>query len=181
MKIKYSNFDDVNTIVANMLGSKEMKKAITRNNLYKFWKTVVGKKLGDKSKPFGMFANGTLIIACQSPMVAQELIMRKSQILEKMQPYLKSLYLKVNDLKFDPKKWGFDDGQSADVVHQPLTIELANPTDKELLEIVLDEAEILGIKKAIDSNEFASAELRSRMFEAIERDLKIQKFRENLI
>lgn len=180
MKIQYSNFDDVNTIVAKMLGSKEMKKAITRNNLYKFWKTVVGKKLGEKSKPFSMFANGTLVIACESSMVAQELIMRKPQILEKMQPYLKSLYIKVNDLKFDQKKWGMDDTESLDVVHQPIKIELPTPTEKELAKIVLDEVELKDIKTAIDSNKFASEELRLRMFEAIERDLKIQKFRENL-
>lgn len=104
-KILYSNFDDVGSIINKMLESKELKKAITRNNLYKFWDKVVGKKFSDKSKPFGMYGGGVMIIACQNSAVAQELLLRKPQILEKFQPYLKSLHLKVNDIKFDCKKW----------------------------------------------------------------------------
>ncbi len=104
-KILYTNFEDANSIIQKMLTSKELKKAITRNNLYKFWDKVVGKKFSDKSKPYGMLGGGTLVIACQNASVAQELMLQKPQILEKFQPYLKSLYMKVSDIKFDCKKW----------------------------------------------------------------------------
>ena len=104
-KILYTDFEDANSIIEKMLTSKELKKAITRNNLYKFWDKVVNKKLSDKSKPFGMLGGGTMVIACQNSSVAQELMLQKIQILEKFQPYLKSLHLKVSDLKFDCKKW----------------------------------------------------------------------------
>jgi hypothetical protein len=107
-KILYTNFVDVSSIIGTMLNSKELKRAITRNNLYKFWAQVVDKKLSDKSKPYGMVGNGVMIIACQNAMVAQELVLRKAQILEKFQPYLKSLHLKVSDIKFDCKKWESD-------------------------------------------------------------------------
>lgn len=107
-KILYTDFEDVGSIVGNMLTSKELKRAITRNNLYKFWSKVVEKKFSDKSKPYGMLGGGTIVIACQNAMVAQELILRKAQILEKFQPYLKSLHLKVTDIKFDCKKWESD-------------------------------------------------------------------------
>ena len=107
-KILYTDFEDVGSIVETMLTSKELKKAITRNNLYKFWTKVVAKKFSDKSKPYGMLGGGTMIIACQNAMVAQELVLQKSQILEKFQPYLKSLHIKVNDIKFDCKKWETD-------------------------------------------------------------------------
>jgi len=104
-KILYSDFVDVSSIIETMLTSKELKRAITRNNLYKFWTKIVGKKFSDKSKPYGMVGNGVMIIACQNASVAQELVLQKTQILEKFQPFLKSLHLKVSDIKFDCKKW----------------------------------------------------------------------------
>lgn len=104
-KILYSDFEDVASIVNTMMSSKDMKKALTRSNLYKFWDKIVGKKFSDKSKPYSMMGGGTLIIACANSSIAQELMLQKPQILAKFQPYLKSLHLKVTDLKFDQKKW----------------------------------------------------------------------------
>ena len=103
-KILYTDFEDAGSLIEKMLSSKELKKAITRNNLYKFWNKIVDKKLSDKSKPFGMLGGGVLVIACKNSMVAQELMFQKIQILEKFQPFLKSLHMKVTDIKFDCKK-----------------------------------------------------------------------------
>lgn len=104
-KILYSQFEDTASIIETMLDSKELKKAVTRSTLYKFWDKVVGKKLGSKSKPYSMMGGGVLIIACANSAVAQELMLQKPQILEKFRPYLKSLHMSVKDMKFDQKKW----------------------------------------------------------------------------
>lgn len=104
-KILYTDFEDTESIIQNLLSSKDLKKAVTRNNLYKFWSKIVGKRFCDKSKPYSMMGNGLLVIACESSVVAQELLLRKKQILEEFQPYLKSLHLSVKDIKFDCKKW----------------------------------------------------------------------------
>lgn len=104
-KILYTDFESTEDIIENMLSSKELKKAVTRNNLYKFWDKVVGKKFADKSKPYSMIGGGVLVIACANSMVAQELMLQKTQILEKFKPYLKSLHMSVKDIKFDQKKW----------------------------------------------------------------------------
>lgn len=92
-----------------MMDSKDMKKAITRSNLYKFWAKVAGKKFAQKSKPFSMAGGGLMIIACANSAVAQELMLQKTQLLIKLQPYLKSLHIKVKDLKFDCRKWIADE------------------------------------------------------------------------
>lgn len=104
-KILYTDFEDAESIIEKMLSSKDLKKAVTRNNLYKFWSKIVGKKFSDNSKPYSMMGNGILVVACKSSVVAQELLFQKTQILERFQPYLKSLHLNVKDIKFDPKKW----------------------------------------------------------------------------
>lgn len=104
-KILYTDFEDTASIIDSMLTSKELKKAVTRNNLYKFWDKVVGKKFSEKSKPYSMMGNGVMVIACENAMVAQELLFQKKQILEKFLPYLKPLHMNVKDFKFDCKKW----------------------------------------------------------------------------
>lgn len=104
-KILYTDFADTESIIEKMLSSTEIKKAVTRNNLYKFWAKIAGKKFSEKSKPYSMIGGGVLVVACESSAVAQELLLQKPQLLEKFQPYLKSLHLNVKDIKFDPKKW----------------------------------------------------------------------------
>lgn len=104
-KVLYTDFVTTESLVEELLGKKEIKKAITRNNLYKFWGKIAGEKFAKKSKPYSMMADGIMVIACENPIVAQELTLRKTQLLVKFEPYLKSLKLNVKDLKFDPKKW----------------------------------------------------------------------------
>ena len=104
-KILYTNFTTTEELLETMLEQTEIKKAITRNNLYKFWAKVVGKKFAEKSKPYSVQGGGIMIIACENAIVAQELMLKKTQLLVKLTPYLKSLKMNVKDLRFDPKKW----------------------------------------------------------------------------
>lgn len=104
-KVYYTDFEGIDNLILKMLDDKEYKKAITKNNLFKFWKKVVGDKFKDNSKPFSMTTNSTMIIACKSSIVAQELLLRKNKILADLEPYLKSLKMNVKDLRFDVKRW----------------------------------------------------------------------------
>ena len=92
-------------IIAQMSQDKDIKRAITRSNLYKFWKNVAGEKFAQNSRPFSMLKGNIMVIACKTPIVAQELMLRKTQLITKLQPYLKSLKMNIKDLKFDYKKW----------------------------------------------------------------------------
>ena len=107
-KVLYTDFVTTESIVEELLKNKEIKKAITRNNLYRFWGKVVGEKFAKKSKPYSMLGGGVMVIACENAIVAQELTLRKTQLLVKFEPYLKSLKLNVKDMRFDPKKWVSD-------------------------------------------------------------------------
>lgn len=107
-KVLYTNFVSTEEIISEMLENKDIKKAITRNNLYKFWAKVAGEKFAQKSKPYSMLGGGVMVIACENAIVAQELMLKKTQLLVKLEPYLKSLKIKVKDLKFDAKKWAVE-------------------------------------------------------------------------
>lgn len=104
-KILYTKFKYVDEIIEKLAQRAEVKKAITRSNLCKFWAKVAGEKFSNNSKPYSMIKGSIMVIACKTPIVAQELMLKKTQLLVKFQPYAQSLHIKVKDLKFDPKKW----------------------------------------------------------------------------
>ena len=104
-KVLYTDFVTTESLVGVLLEKKEIKKAMTRNNLYKFWGKIAGEKFAKRSKPYSMMSGGVMVVACENAIVAQELTLRKNQLLAKFEPYLKSLKLNVKDLRFDPKKW----------------------------------------------------------------------------
>ena len=103
-KVLYTDFVSTETLIENLLGQSEFKKAVTRSNLCRFWNKIAGDKFADKSKPYSL-VGATMIIACENAIVAQELNLRKNQLLNAIEPYLKSLKLNVKDLRFDAKKW----------------------------------------------------------------------------
>ena len=104
-KILYTKFQNIDDIIAELSKKKEIKRAITRSNLCKFWSKVAGEKFAQHSKPYSMIRGSIMVIACKTPIVAQELMLRKNQLLVKFKPYVESLHMKLTDLKFDSKKW----------------------------------------------------------------------------
>ena len=108
-KVLYTDFVSTEEIISVMLEQKDIKKALTRSNLYKFWSKTVGEKFAKKSKPYSMLGGGVMVIACENNIVAQELMLKKTQLLIKLQPYMKSLKMNIKDLKFDAKKWSVED------------------------------------------------------------------------
>ena len=104
-KILYTKFKNIDEIIAEMAKHAAIRKAMTRANLCKFWRKVAGEKFAQNSKPYSMLRGSIMVIACKTPVVAQELLLRKSQLLCKFKPYVESLDFKLTDLRFDAKKW----------------------------------------------------------------------------
>lgn len=104
-KILYTKFQYMDEIIAKLMEKAEIRKAITRSNLCKFWRKIAGEKFAQNSKPYSMIKGSIMVIACKTPTVAQELMLRKTQLLVKFKPYVESLNMKLTDLRFDAKKW----------------------------------------------------------------------------
>ena len=104
-KILYARFKYMDEILEDMMKNAAIRKAITRANLGKFWSKVAGEKFAAHSKPYSMIKGSIMVIACETPIVAQELMLRKTQLLVKFKPYVESLNMKLTDLRFDAKKW----------------------------------------------------------------------------
>lgn len=104
-KVLYTDFEGVDSVIGSMMDNPQLKKAITKTNLYNFWDKILPEKFKHRSKPYSMMHGGVMVIACENHIIAQELSLYKVILLKKFEPYLKTLKMRVNDLKFDPKKW----------------------------------------------------------------------------
>ena len=104
-KVLYTDFTGIDDIVNSMMDNPHYKKAMARTNLYNLWDGIMPEKIRGKSKPFSMLPGGTMVVACQNPVVAQELSLKKVLLMKKFEPYAKGLNMRIQDLKFDPKKW----------------------------------------------------------------------------
>ena len=104
-KILYTDFEGVDDVISSMMDNPMLKKALTRTNLYNFWDKILPEKFKKRSRPFSMIPGGVMVVACENPVIAQELALHKIMLLKKFEPYAKTLKIRVTDFKFDPKKW----------------------------------------------------------------------------
>lgn len=104
-KVLYTDFEGVDSVIDSMMDNPQLKKAITRTNLYKFWDSILPEKFKKKSKPYSMLPGGVMVVACENPVMAQELSLHKIMLIKKFEPYAKSMNMRLTDMKFDPKKW----------------------------------------------------------------------------
>ena len=104
-KVLYTDFENVDSVIDSMMDNPHLYKAMRRTTLFNFWDKILPQKFQKRSRPFSMMPGGIMVIACENPVIAQELSLYKVMLLKKFQPYLKSMNMTVKDLKFDPKKW----------------------------------------------------------------------------
>ena len=105
-KVLYTDFEGVDSIIDSMMDNPQLKKAVARTNLFNLWDKILPEKFKQKSRPYSMLPGGIMVIACENPVIAQELSLYKVMLLKKFEPYLQTLKMRVTDFKFDPKKWG---------------------------------------------------------------------------
>ena len=104
-KVLYTDFEGVDSIIDSMMDNPHLHKAVRRTALYSLWDKILPQKFQKRSRPYSMMQGGVMVIACENPVVAQELSLYKIMLLKKFQPYLKTMNMKVTDLRFDPQKW----------------------------------------------------------------------------
>lgn len=172
IKIKYTEFQSVGSILDTVIQNSDLQLGIKRSTLSKFWSKIVGKKFEKMSRPSSINRNNILMVACANSFVTSELLMFKADILKKLEPYSKSLDLKIEDIVFSHKIWTEEKEEPEEAPKE----EKIKAADIDYDAISLDEKEIEDIRRCVDNNKFASEEQRERMFEAIVKDLKYQNF-----
>ena len=172
----YTDFNSLGSVMNEIVQNSNLKNGVKKATLFKFWNKVAGKKFEQYSKIESLNTDGVLTVACANAAVSSELLMFKQDIIKKINIYAKPLGLEISDINFSHKLWKNE--KRAEIFSQEAS---KNPYKHDLSgfnpdEIELDEKETASIKASIDANKFASEKQRTKMYNAIIKDLKIQKY-----
>lgn len=172
----YTDFNSLGSVMNEIVQNSNFKNGVKKATLFKFWNKVAGKKFEKYSKIESLNAAGVLIVACANAAVSSELLMFKQDIIKKINIYAKSLGIEITDINFSHKLWKNEKREeifAQEVSQNPYKHDLSgfNPD-----EIELDNEEVASIRASIDANKFASEKQRTKMYNAIIKDLKIQKY-----
>lgn len=175
MKINYSDMSDISEVLDEFKQKYGFDKSIKQATLFGFWKKVVGRKFANNTKCVSLNDEGVLTVACKNSFISNELFMFKDEIIRKTNVYANPLGIAIVDVMFSHKIWK----DEKTTLNQDL--QEASPPPKipdELLEKVeLDVEDIEIIKNSIDDQAFVNDEQKVKMFNAIMKNLKEQKLK----
>ena len=174
-RILYSGLENIGHVVNSIVKDTDLQNGIQKSMLFKFWGKIVGKKFEKITRPVSINNKGELIVACANSMVTSELLIFKTDIQKKMQPYTKSLNINISDIVFSHKIWRQEKNTPDYTDTAPESTNAhAKKFNPDLIE--LDENELAMIRSSVEKNTFASKQQREKMLKAIINDLKYQKF-----
>lgn len=70
-----------------------------------FWIETIGKKIVNFAKVYDFSADNILTIVCSDSYVSNELYLEKDKLLEEMNKKAQKTGIKIEEIKFDYKKW----------------------------------------------------------------------------
>lgn len=177
-KILYSEFNQIGGILDSVLKGSSLQSGLKKTTLRQFWGKIVGKKFEKVSKPDSIQKN-LLIVACANSFVTNELTMFKLDILKKLLPYAKSLNIEIQDIVFSHKIWKNESETEDNTNTETQEHSFTDPNLIDYESIELEKNELDAIKNCVSKNTFATEEQRKRMYNAIVKDLKYQKYISN--
>ena len=87
------NFQDLPTVLKNVLKKYELTESIESNQLFTRWDIFVGEKIAKQCKPVE-FTNGELVIQAKNNIWRQELAQRQDDLLNLLNGRIKSSLVK---------------------------------------------------------------------------------------
>ena len=98
-------FESAGDIIKTIISEMHAAPADTAGMLKELWKETAGEKFLNASRVYGLSKNNTVCIVCSDAAAANELYLEKKTLLNKMKEKSSELGIKIEDIKFDYKKW----------------------------------------------------------------------------
>lgn len=104
-KIHNSNFELIENIIKDMNFNYEESVQDKKQQLFNSWEEIIGNKISKFSKLFEISADNVVTVQCADSFVANELYFEKDKIFNLVNKKAQELGIKIEDIKFDYKKW----------------------------------------------------------------------------
>ena len=106
-KLNYSNFELLEDIIGSLSFDYSQDRVEILNKLSEIWVDIVGYKCSQKSKVLEVSDDNILTVVCADSFVANELYLRKDNLLKSMCKKIaeQGIKLEVADLNINYRRW----------------------------------------------------------------------------
>lgn len=106
-RLNYSNFELIEDIIGDLNFDYSEDKVEILNKLEKIWVEIVGYKISQFSKVLEISADNKLVIVCSDSFVANELYLKKDNLLETMCKKIveQGIKIEIVDLNINYRRW----------------------------------------------------------------------------
>lgn len=135
-----------------MSGAK-LNTIIKHSTIFSFWSNIVGPKFSNITKPYSIKAN-KIYVSVKSPVIAQELSLYKTKILQKINSYSQPLGFVINDIVFNYKNYlATNPIKSNQVEDKPIFLK-----KEEINKVEISKVDEEKIQKTVSKMEFLNKE-----------------------
>lgn len=171
-------FTNLSSVLNKVVSKYGIDKRLKEHTLMTTWEHLVGEPWSSLSKPVFFDYERNLVVAVRDSSVAQELSLRKLQILKSLTAMARSLGVSLKGVRFDIKSYSKIAEIEALESGMPLMGSGINapktPAEEDLREIELGEehrSELENFQKSLDEGN-SNHEVKKRFYEIYERDLR---------
>lgn len=104
-RLNNSNFELLEDIIKNLDFNYDPSRNQILDSLDSYWIETIGNKISKFSKVLEFSSDDILTVTCADSFIANELYFAKAKIIGEMNKKAKELGIKIEDIKFDYKKW----------------------------------------------------------------------------
>ena len=104
-RLNNSNFELLEDIIKNLDFNYDPSRNQILDSLDSYWIETIGNKISKFSKVLEFSSDDILTVTCADSFIANELYFAKTKIIGEMNKKAKELGIKIEDIKFDYKKW----------------------------------------------------------------------------
>lgn len=186
---KNKKFTNLSAVLSQVVNKYGIEQRLREHTFMGMWIHVVGEPWSSLSRPVFFDYERNLVVAVRDSSVAQELSLRKHEILNNLRKMARSVGIKLNGLRFDIKSYARikDLDASIEAATQSSMrareLEDANtlpePSLEELNQVELEPSDIEelenfqnSIREQVDDGEGAAQPVLQRVLEVYERDLR---------
>ncbi len=183
---KRGSFASINNVLSRLVSKLGLDRRLKEHALMGLWPVVAGDFFAKQSRPLFIDSESQMVVTVKDAAVAQELSLKKREILRKLQHAASSLGMSINGLRFDLKHYHGTAGEMAleaslrvKPLPDPTDLELAavNFSTEELGQLALIAQELRDNQQSAGSALADEINLANRMAAICERKIRLRKWR----
>jgi len=175
----HAKFANVGTVLNRVVATLGLDRRLREHALIKLWPSLVGDVFAEKSYPLFLDIEGNVVVATSDAATAQELSLKRRELLQKLKAVGKGLDLSIRGIRFDLKHFSSKraaEGQEMPAGYSPFQ-QLPEATAIELDQVVISDLQrqsLNGLEKSINENSF---EFSERIKNIVEKQIRLENWR----